>query len=52
MKLVNGAKFLSITFLFLLFGAAVAPVFGTVIVTLTCMHKLHKNLTSSLKFQI
>ena len=38
MQLVNGAQFLSITFLLVLFTAAPAPsVFGTVIVTLTCI---------------
>ena len=38
MQLINGAQYLSITFLFLLFGAAAVPVFGTVIVPLTCMY--------------
>ena len=32
---VNGTQFVNITFLFLLFWAAAAPVFGTVIVPLT-----------------
>ena len=38
MQLVNGAQFLNITFVFLLFGTAAAPVFWTVIVPLTCMY--------------
>ena len=38
MQLVKGAKFLNTTSLFLLFGAAAAPVFGTVIVPLKAMY--------------
>ena len=39
MESVNGAQFLNITFLFLLFGAeASASVFGTVIASLTIMY--------------
>ena len=37
MQLVKGAQFLSITFLFQLFGAAALPVFGTVKVCITSM---------------
>ena len=37
MQLVNGAQVLNITFLFQLFGAAAVPMFGIVIVPLTCM---------------
>ena len=53
MQSVNGAQFLNITFLFLLFGAvAVAiAVFGFVIVPLTCMHHCnHINSTFALRF--
>ena len=39
MQLVNGAKILNITFLFLLFGAAAVPVLLTVIVPLTSIYK-------------
>ena len=35
---VNGAQFLNTSSLFLLFGAASVPVFGTVIVPLTAMY--------------
>ena len=35
---VNGAQFLNTSSLFLLFGAAAVPVFGTVIVPLTAMY--------------
>ena len=53
MQLVNGAQFLNITFLFLLFGAAAVPLFGIAIVPLTCMyHNNHIHLTLSLKFEI
>ena len=38
MQVINGAQFLNITFLFLLFGDAAVPVFVTVIVPLTCMY--------------
>ena len=38
MQSVNRAQFLNITFLFLLLGAAVYVVFGTVIVPLTSMY--------------
>ena len=39
MQLVNGAQFLKITFLLVLFtGAAAATVFGTAVVALTCMY--------------
>ena len=37
MQLVNGAQFLNITFLFLLFGAAAVPMLFTYIVPLTSM---------------
>ena len=40
MQLIDGAQFLRITFLFILSGASAVPVFGTVIVPLTCMHAL------------
>ena len=40
MQLIDGAQFLHITFLFILSGASAVPVFGTVIVPLTCMHAL------------
>ena len=39
MQSVNGAQFLNITFLFLLLGAAVVPVFSTVIVPLNSSYK-------------
>ena len=35
---VNKAHFLNITFVFLLFAAAAFPVFGMLIVPLTCPH--------------
>ena len=38
MQLVNGAQFLNITFLSLLFGAAAVPVLLTVIFPLTSMY--------------
>ena len=38
MKLIDGVQFLNIAFSFLLFGAAAVPVFGSVIVSLTCMN--------------
>ena len=39
MQLVNGAQFLNITFLLVLFtGVAAAAVFGTVVVAVTCMY--------------
>ena len=38
MQSVNGAQFLNITFLFLLFGAAPVPVLLTVIAPLTGMY--------------
>ena len=45
MQLINGAQFLNITFLFVLFIAAAVPVFATVIICmyvtftyLTCMY--------------
>ena len=38
MQLVNGARFLNITFLSLSLGTAAVPVFETVIVTLTSMY--------------
>ena len=38
MQSVNGAQFLNITFLFLLFGAADVPVFRILRVPLTCMY--------------
>ena len=37
-NLVNGSQFLNVTFLFLLFQTAAVPVFGTVIVPLTCIY--------------
>ena len=40
MQPVNGAQFLNIIFLFLLFEAATLPVFEIVIVPLICMHAL------------
>ena len=50
MQLVNGVKFLNITFLSVLFGAAAVPVFTTVIDPLTSIyaslqsHKLDLNI--------
>ena len=38
MQLKNGARFLNITFLLTLFGAACVPVFGIIIVPLTYMY--------------
>ena len=38
MQLVNGAYSLNTTSLFVLFGAAAVPVFGTVIVPLTAIY--------------
>ena len=38
MQSMNCAQFLNTTSLFLLFGAAAVPVFGTVIVPLTAMY--------------
>ena len=50
MQSVNGSQFLNITFLFLLLGAPVVPVFGTVIVSsLTSIYN-HINLALTLKF--
>ena len=39
MQLINETHILHITFLSILFGAAAFPVFGTVIVPLTCMYE-------------
>ena len=52
MQAVNGAQFLDINFLLVSFIAAPTPtVFGTVTVSLTCMHHYnHINLTLLLKF--
>ena len=55
MQSVNGAQFLNITFLFLLFGAVVVAiaVFGFVIIPLTCMHHYnHINSTLAMRFYI
>ena len=52
MQLINGAQFLNVSFLLILFtGAPAAAVFRTVIVALTCTFN-HINLTLSLKFLI
>ena len=55
MQSVNGAQFLNITFLFLLFGAAAVAVavLGFVIVPLACTHHYnHINSTLTLRFYI
>ena len=44
MQAVNGAQFLNITFIFQLFGAAPIPLFGIVIVPLTCVYASSVNL--------
>ena len=43
MQSVNRAQFFNITFLLLLFGAAAVLVFGTVIVSLTCIRLISQS---------
>ena len=52
MQAVNGAQFLNITFVFQLFGAAPIPLFGIVIVPLTCAYASSVNLIWILVFHV